>query len=351
MAALNRVPSVYVRAAVPGEGAVLARLWRELWEAHEGWGGYGASRDPRVYAELADRLDGDAHVRAGDPLLGRHVHLVAELGGAVCGQVEGWIDRCGVDPLTPFTCEVRSLVVAREARRRGVGRALLEALSRESFRATHGAPRELAAEVLVANPAGAFYDDLGYGSVAYSARIEVAVGAAISPSSRSSPPARLAARRDAGAVACLEQVLALRRRAAGDRRYDPPWAIDASMVTAIEVQLETGGESTQRDPTTLVAVDPSGNVCGLTSFATHPLEPPFAPGVRALAGRFALAEARTAHASLGALVGLASRLAAAHGATTVELTDLSAPGTDLYEAALALGARPWSRVVTQRSRD
>jgi ribosomal protein S18 acetylase RimI-like enzyme len=351
MAALNRVPSVRVRAAAPGEGVVLARMWRELWEAHESWGGYGASRDPRVYAELADRLDGDAHVRAGDPLLGRHLHLVAEVGGAVCGQVEGWIDRCGIDPLTPFTCEVRSLVVASEARRRGVGRALLEALSRESFRATHGAPRELAAEVLVANPAGAFYDDLGFGSVAFSARIDVAAGAALSTGSRSTPTARLAARRDADAVACLEQVLAAQRRAAGDGRYDPPSAIDAATVTAIEVQLEAGGESTQRDPTTLVAVDPSGNVCGVTSFATHALEAPFASGVRALAGRFAVADPSSAKATLGALVGLASRLAAAHGATTLEITDLPAPGTDLYESALALGARPWSRVVTQRSRD
>ncbi|MGH7434656.1 MAG: GNAT family N-acetyltransferase [Polyangiaceae bacterium] len=348
MAALNRVPSVRVRAAAPGEGAALARLWRELWEAHEAWGGYGASRDARVYAELADRLDGDAHVRAGDPLLGRHVHLVAELGGAVCGQVEGWVDRCGVDPLTPFTCEVRSLVVARDARRRGVGRALLDGLSHASFRATHGAPRELAAEVLVANPAAAFYDDLVYGSVAHCTRIDVAVGAAIPADSTA---ARLASRRDAGAVACLEQTLAARRHAAGDRRYDPPSAIDPATVAAIEVALEAGGESTQRDPTSLVAVDASGKVCGAASFAVHPLEPPFAPGVRALAGRFAVGEGRGPRAVLGALVGLAARLAAAHGATSVELTDLSEPGSDLYDATIGLGARPWSRVVTQRSRD
>jgi hypothetical protein len=50
---------------------------------------------------------------------------------------------------------------------------------------------------------------------------------------------------------------------------------------------------------------------------------------------------------MAALVSLACGMALSHGAPCVELTDLPAPGTELYEAALALGARPWSRVVTR----
>ena len=53
MAALTRPARVVVRAASPGEGAAVAALWRELWDAHEAWGGYPGSRDARVYAQLA----------------------------------------------------------------------------------------------------------------------------------------------------------------------------------------------------------------------------------------------------------------------------------------------------------
>jgi hypothetical protein len=47
------------------------------------------------------------------------------------------------------------------------------------------------------------------------------------------------------------------------------------------------------------------------------------------------------------IVALGCRLAASRGAPHVEVTDLSAPGTELYGAVLAIGARPWSRVVTK----
>src|ERR1700730_4537340 len=104
MAALTHPERVRVRAAAPGEGKAVASLGRELWAAYEAWGGSPGSRDGRVYAQLAQRLDDDARVRAGHPILGRHVHLVAELLGAPCGQVEGWFERHGDDPETPFTC-------------------------------------------------------------------------------------------------------------------------------------------------------------------------------------------------------------------------------------------------------
>jgi GNAT superfamily N-acetyltransferase len=348
MAALSRTPGVQVRAAAPGEGAALAGLWRELWDSHEAWGGYPGTRDPRVYAELAARLDEDARVRAGQPLLGRHLHLVADLGGAVSGQVEGWVDRLGVELRTPFTCEVRSLVVAEASRRKGVGRALLEGLAAEARSATRGDPCVLAAEVLVANPAARFYDDLGYRPVSWNARIDATIGAALHQGSHS---ARLAARRDQHAVAFLELALAARRSSAGDGRYDRPRPIDAATLGAIGAELEVGGDATQREPTTIVAVDPAGGVSGVASFAVHALDPPFVPGTRALAGRFGVPEGPGCAPAVHALVGLACRLARAQGASHVEITDLTAPGTPLHAAALSAGAVPWSRVVTQPPRD
>src|SRR5215469_5318259 len=153
MAALSRPDRVTVRGPLPGEGVGIAALWRELWDAHEAWGGYPGTRDPRVYADVARRLDDDARVRGGHPILGRHVHLVADLGGVVCGQVEGWFERHGIDPSTPFTCEVRSLVVSDWARRLGAGRALLDGLASAARSLARGAPCLLAAEVLEPNPA------------------------------------------------------------------------------------------------------------------------------------------------------------------------------------------------------
>ena len=107
MAAVTKPASIVVRAAKPDEGRRIAGLWRELWDAHEAWGGYAGARDPRVYDQLATRLSDDARVRGGQPVLGRHVHLVASTADqGVVGQVEGWFERHGVDETTPYTCEV-----------------------------------------------------------------------------------------------------------------------------------------------------------------------------------------------------------------------------------------------------
>ena len=146
-----------VRAPLPGEGAAIAALWRELWDAHQAWGGYPGSRDAAVYARLAARLDDDARVRAGRFVLGCHAHLVAEFGGGPCGQVEGWLERRGPGPLAPVLCEVRSLVVAGRTRGSGVGRVLLDALARTAQAHAPAAPCMLAAEVLEPNPAHGFY--------------------------------------------------------------------------------------------------------------------------------------------------------------------------------------------------
>ena len=344
MAALVQPAAVRVRAAIPGEGRAIADLWRELWEAHEAWGGYPGSRDPRAYEQLAQRLDEDARVRAGNPILGRHVHLVAEAHGIPCGQVEGWFEQHGIDTSTPFTCEVRSLIVAWRARGLGAGRALLDTLANASRKLSRGAPCVLAAEVLERNPAHSFYARVGYSPVAWSARIEAEAGAAIHPDPFC---ARLAVPRDAIAVARLETMLATRRRASGDARFDRPRALDATFVAAIAAQLASEAPASLREPAVLVVTDGAGIVRGAASFTVHSLEPPFAPMRRALVGRFALDTACSAAPLFVPLVALACRLALSRGAAQVELTDLPPPGTELHEAALATGARAWSRVVTK----
>jgi hypothetical protein len=264
--------------------------------------------------------------------------------------VEGWIERYGCHPSTASTCEVRSLVVAPRARGRGVGAALLDALSRVAQKAVQGRC-VLAAEVLAANPANRFYDHMGYRPVAWSARVDSALPAlavqAGAAASASGFAARMAASRDRGAVAYLENVLAARRALAHDARFDSPLTVDAGALALLALKLDAGSETSQRDPVTLVCVDGEGDVRGIASFALQPLEPPFERGMRALAGRLSVAGPADAQPAMAALVSLACRMALSHGAPCVELTDLPAPGTELYEAALALGARPWSRVVTR----
>ncbi|MGD0678034.1 MAG: GNAT family N-acetyltransferase [Polyangiaceae bacterium] len=337
---MTRTEQVIVRAARPGEGARVAALWRELWDAHERWGGYPGSRDPAVYAQVAGRLDDDARIRSGHVLLGRHAHLVAELNGRPCGQVEGWLEQLGSSGSCPMTCEVRSLIVGERARRVGAGRALLRGLADAAGARSVGSPCVLAAEVLEPNPAHAFYGRVGFAPVSWSARIDAATGptaAAVGVG------ARLAVAHDALAIARLEATLAARRRAAGDLRFDRPKAVDATLVQAIAAHLV--GDA--GDPVTLVAVDAGGNIRATASFTVQLLEPPFLPLKRALLGRFATDPAHSAHPLVGALVSLGCRMALASGARSVELVDLSAPGSELYDAALAAGATPWSRVVTK----
>ena len=229
-----------IRAAATGEGRAIAALWRELWDAHETWGGYPGSRDPRVYAELAHRLDDDARIRAGHPVLGRHIHLVAEYGGVVCGQVEGWFERHGAEPATPFTCEVRSLVVGERARHFGAGRALLDMLSRAARDLAGAAPCVMAAEVLEPNPAMAFYSRVGYAPVAWNGRIDVEAGA-VAPAGRFA--ARVAEPRDALSIAQLEIVLAARRHAGGDLRFDAPRAVHPTTVIYDAARLSPAADA------------------------------------------------------------------------------------------------------------
>ncbi len=347
MAAVTARSRVVVRAAIPGEGKRVAALWRELWDVHESWGGYAATRDDRVYARLATRLDEDARVRHGHPVLGRHVHLVAAVNGEIAGQVEGWFERHGGDASTPYTCEVRSLIVAERARGLGVGRALLEVLASYAHELARRTPAVLAAEVLEPNPAHDFYARVGYRPVAYSARISSSAPPVHAPGARGvGLSARTPEARDALPIAVLESMLAGRRRAAGDRRFDPPRSIDATFIGAIAAHLDRRYKDPS-EPLDLVVEDEEGEVRGSASLLIAPLDPPFAPSKRGVLGRFALDPARDPFPLAAALIGLACRIARSRDTPTVELTDLPPPGSPLYEAAIRAGGRPWSRIVTR----
>ncbi len=340
MAALTE-ENLRVRPPLPGDGFELAGLWRELWDAHEAWGGYAGTRDDVVYAEVGRRLDEDARIRGGLPMLGRHVHLVACLQRRVIGQVEGWIERHGVHPQTPTTCEVRSLVVAQSARGSGAGRALLEELARIAVSRSHGRPMVLAAEVLEANPAQAFYAKLGYAPASYSCKLTCGQASMLTEAAGVS--ARRAESKDATAIAMLEVRLAERRRALGDMRFDRPRAIEAAFIDAIAIHL--GAHKSPHDSVELVAFDAYGHVHASACVVVSALDPPFIPTRRALLGRFGVDPAVDPRPYVRALIRAAGRLGVMQGADMLEITDLDGPRGPLCEAAGLTGAAPWSRVV------
>ncbi len=344
MAALSRSSRVYVRAPRVGDGPRLAALWRELWESHERLGGYPGSRDGRTYAQLAARLDEDARVRAGHPTLGRHIHLVAELDGAPCGQVEGWLESHGSDATTPLTCEVRSLVVHALARRLGAGRALLEALETLARGISASSGCVVAAEVLEPNPAQTFYARVGFTAVSWNARLpalfeRTALSASVTT--------RLAVARDAAALARLESELATRRRLSGDIRFDGPRVVDATMLAEVAASLSMT-PSFQRAET-LVAVDPAGTPRAAASLVVHALDPPFLPMRRALLGRIALDPAFPTVPLVTALLTYGRHRAALQHAPLLEVADLPSPGSELHGAVLASGAHAWSKIMIKNA--
>jgi len=341
MAAVTQQMPITVRAAHPDEGPEIAALWRELWDAHEAWGGYAGTRDARIYAQLAQRLSDDARVRGGQPVLGRHIHLVASDGGAAIGQVEGWFERHGVDESTPITCEVRSLIVSSRARGRGAGRTLLEGLSSVARQLARNGPVVMAAEVLEPNPAHAFYANVGYAPVSWTARLPTA---GFAPDAAGEPfTARTALPDDALSIAMLDPALATRRRAQGDIRFDRPRAVDATFVGALAAHLARPGATP--DQHELVAVDRAGVVRASSSLTVMSLDPPFLPARRGLLGRFAVDPALDPRLLLGPLVRLGRRMAYLRGAGMLELTDLDPPGGPLSEGARLAGAGAWSRIV------
>jgi len=183
--------------------------------------------------------------------------------------------------------------------------------------------------------------------ISHCARIEAAKGAVSAGRLPGCPAARVALPRDAASIARLDGILAARRRAAGDVRFDPPKPANATAAgtRAPQSDLDAGGEPP--NPAVLVSVDDDGVVRGGAFFIVQTLEPPFLPLRRALVGRFAVDPACAATPVVMSLVTLACRLALIAGARHVEVADLSPPGTELHAAALAAGAVPWSRVVAR----
>jgi GNAT superfamily N-acetyltransferase len=336
VAALTR-PHAEVRAPQPGEGARIARLWRELWDAHEAWGGYPGAHDEATYAQVAARIDADATLRRGRPQLGRHLHLVGTAGGVVAGQVEGWMDRFGSAPQTPTSCEVRSLIVTEQTRASGLGRALLQGLADVS-RELAGGPVALAAEVLEPNPAHAFYAKVGYRPVAWSVRLKT--DAATWPRL-----ARFAGPRDALAITLLDAALLARRRTLADPRFDPPRAVDASTLDAVATYLTRApGEL----PAEVVVTDDQGYVRASGTLLVMHLDPPFVSAMRAALCRISVDPAVTPAPFVTPLIELAAHVARRNGARTLEVTDLGPPGSALHEAATSCNAIPWSRIVVRQ---
>jgi GNAT superfamily N-acetyltransferase len=346
MAAVTRLDGVSVRGARPGEGRAIARLWRELWDAHEAWGGYAASHEARVYEELAGRLDEDARVRASHPVLGRHIHLVAAVEGTLAGQVEGWFERHGIETTTPFTCEVRSLIVTESLRKSGAGRVLLDALATTALGLSRGSVVVLAAEVLEPNPAFSFYERVRYAPVSWVTRVAANDALSTPRHAGSSFAARIAEPRDALAVALLESSLASRRRSLADVRYDRPRAVDATFVSAVAAHLGAP-RNAPLDALEIVAADRRGSVRASASFAVGSLDSPFVPSRRAVMGRFAVDPALDPGPIILPMVAFGCRLAQERAAPYVELTDLPPPGTPIYNATLDAGAVPWSRIYTK----
>ena len=157
------------------------------------------------------------------------------------------------------------------------------------------------------------------------------------------PHARVAREDDAFTLALLDTALSKRRREMGDTRFDRPRDVDALAASAMAAHLRQ--LSPTGDILELIGLDHRGFISIGATFAASPLDPPFAPRVRATLARVSLADGASAHEVLPPIIALATRLAAARGALSLEIADLSAPGSALFDAAIACGAAAWSRIV------
>ena len=139
--------SVRVREAESGDAAALVALARAVGAEPEGWlitdGDWRSVPDERRYLRAVARSP-------------RGAVLVAVSGGRIVGRLSIARDP---HPASSHVADV-GLMVAREARRRGIGRALMEAAV--DWARAHGV-RKLELHVFPHNePALALYEALGY---------------------------------------------------------------------------------------------------------------------------------------------------------------------------------------------
>jgi hypothetical protein len=236
------------------------------------------------------------------------------------------------------------LIVAETVRGGGVGHALLEELTAVAGTVT---PRIFAvAEVLAENPFRPFYRREGYAPVGWTLRYAgISAGELPETFSKTKFHVRRACASDGFAAALLETVLATRRRAVRDLRFDPPRTPDAAQIDALSTYLAARERLSEAAPPLDWIVEDAHGVRGQATFALLPLEAPFLTGQRAVLGRIAFDPAGDPATLLPPLLARAAERAHAFGARWLELCDFSAPGTPLYEAARALGATPWSSVM------
>jgi GNAT superfamily N-acetyltransferase len=366
--------AVQIRGPRPGDGAAIARLWRELWDLHESWGGYPGSKLDADYLHVAARIDREARDRDGDPVAGRHIHLVAWLDGQLVGQVEGWLERYGMR--APATCEVRSLVVDAKARGQQVGRSLLETLERVAT--SLAGPTFLAAEVLHQNPWAPFYAKLGYRVFQQHIGFDASSftkGQFAKKQGANPTRVRAAVPEDALSLARFDVHFAELRHARGDQRFDRARAIDATLLDAIRQHLEdqkparpgatiglkapsdiasskTNNKEAAPLALELVLEDADLRPLGSASMMISTLEPPFQRRKRGVLGRVSLlphlSEAEVTSAAETLLLHTAP-IFRHNGAPTFEIVDLSPQSDNLIEALHRLGGTSWSNVVGKSS--
>ena len=296
------------RAAKPDEGRAIAGLWRELWDAHEAWGGYAGTRDPRVYEQLAQRaLGGRTRARRAARPRSPHAPRRGQRTAASSGR-----SRDG-SSVTASTRRRRSRArcarsswssQARDARRRA--RAARSA--RAASRGSSAAARRWCSRPRCSSriPRTRSTRSVGYTPVSWTARIAtdgargraavtIAYVARVGDAERRASRSRCSIRRSRRAVA---------------RR-----ATSASIARAPSTQRSSArSPRTSRGPSAIDRASSSPSIDGgmvraSASLTVMSLDPPFLPARRGLLGRFAVDPALDPRPLVAALVRLGRRLA------------------------------------------
>ena len=329
----------------PGEGRAVAALWRELWDAHEAWGGYPGSRDDaRLRAARAAARRGRARPR-------RPARARASRAPDRDVARRTWPGRSRVVRAPRHrrldAVHVRGALAHRARARasRGVGRALLDELAQVG--AAHGArtarsssPRRCSSRTRRTPSTRS----VGYSPVSWNQRIVTSLGAA-GPVGGQGMAARVATARDALADRGA-RVDARRAAARGGRRALQSPARGRRDRRDADRRAPRGAAA-HGEPCELVAVDSRRRRARVgDARRPHSLEPPFLPVKRALLGRFAIDPAcdpsRVRRLARGARLRAWPRRAAPRRWSSRISPRRARRST---RRRCATGAGPWSRVV------